>query len=1618
MTSIEWGAFQGCSGLASITIPNGVTSIGQQAFYDCSGLTSVTIGNSVTSIGGGAFNKCSSLTSVISEIMEPFAISYVFSNDIYNTATLYVPVGTIDTYKSTNGWKNFKNIEEIQVAGSSLTLTTIDESGADITSKVSIVWYDTDGKMIGTGKSLNGIEDGTELYYSIELDEKLGRVYREVKMQKVIVNSESLICQLKRIEELTLHGKVMSAGETMADAEVILTQWLNSKYEYTTSTKTDSNGEFSLKAYSDSTLLIISAKDYVDKKIERSRLFIADLGTIEMEQAQGMVISLQLSYQEAVREGEVPMVQDWYSDTRNIAYTVKNITKSIDITDFATQMGNIVLPIGSEPGDRIQVTLRSLNDKFAEVSGEGVISSEGVVEIALRLVAYGGIEVEYSQRADEQLLIMLYGSDGKLVSSRVTSSSQVTFTGLKAGSYTLVTMGYNGAVGRIGNISDLTSFGLVNGSDYVMTAATVSDGIIGSVTIDSVPKLDISKFDYTSLNTSYLPNKNQTALAGPLSYITLTARVDFKTQYANEVSDVKVVVDVPEGCEFIANSVVVGTKALPHALNGNQLTISLSPEDIDSRIRFCMMPKQTGTFTSTAYVDFNCNGEKRQSIGTSVFEATAGSIAVPAVTASSTIAVNGIAAPHATVDVYDNNQLIGSTTAIGDGKWRTDVELYNAYNLSTHDIYAKYQTTDGLKATTETEECFYDMNLIKVKSVNMSFYNAWMKKQINLVFDFETGKTSSTNYSFYAATYFTFVADLTTNDTTSVDGVTFYIYTTAKEVRALKGFFNTELGRWVAVSRFESNNLPINLTVSVTPNNKNITPLADTHQATDKLADLQTYVVTALGEREELEKKESQIEGEINKEEFDAKAVKELISQYAGFDFEGERAEEVTEEDADQRMALLTEQTNSLIVTMDEFLNNGLELYQKYYSAEETLDDGSAMTKVVGTCDGLTAEELTAKGYQVIPTTEGVIMAYTGENMLDYVDFHNNIRFTLTGFSLQNDWSTLYEAIQHALEKVMADRDNMNRWLSLAQTERQTIMETLALTEKEYRALLAFADKYKNVSLRGLNKLEKRRALLISLSLYLGKMNEAVARLNSLVDIYRHIIEIFNRIDGFSIGDCVSENNPQTKALLEGMRDDIRREFIDYVCWRIYMYAARMITDVNPKRLPDAMTVLRLLEDAAATIRDAQSYRYVMGKLEELYAYSEAAERACANGEEYNGEEDDKEHPQDGQETIIAAGDAPEPILPSVTPIHDPSGYVYEAVTSNRLQDVVATVYYQEDGLPVQWDAEDFSQVNPIVTDETGLYRWDVPQGMWQVRFEKDGYETIQTEWLPVPPPQMEINMPMSQAVSPVVTDAIGVESGITLTFSKYLKPETATASNMTAMKEESSITVDGDTEMVNLEEDPYTGISYASKVKFVPNIVFTAGDVVLLTVKKEVESYCGATLAADTTLRIVIQREMMAMNVDSAASVRYGGKKTLEVSIEPADAAAGKTVSVVCTSPLIATADLASVTLDENGKARITVTGKLPGQAALLWSVDGTDMEAMTVLDVVTTTEEGDANGDDTIDVADIATIISYMAGQSNGVNKKQVDVNQDGSVDVADIATVITIMASKARLQESLRE
>ena len=90
--SIGYCAFQYCSGLTSITLPVGLTSIANSAFSFDTGLVSITLPVGLTSIGSGAFLRCSVLTSIIL----PASLTSIGNNafqDCIGLTSITLPVG-------------------------------------------------------------------------------------------------------------------------------------------------------------------------------------------------------------------------------------------------------------------------------------------------------------------------------------------------------------------------------------------------------------------------------------------------------------------------------------------------------------------------------------------------------------------------------------------------------------------------------------------------------------------------------------------------------------------------------------------------------------------------------------------------------------------------------------------------------------------------------------------------------------------------------------------------------------------------------------------------------------------------------------------------------------------------------------------------------------------------------------------------------------------------------------------------------------------------------------------------------------------------------------------------------------------------------------------------------------------------------------------------------------------------------------------------------------------------------------------------------------------------------------------------------------------------------------
>ena len=112
IVNIKDNAFVGCSGLTSLSIPNTVISIGDNAFCGSS-ISEVILPESIIKIGRRALASNTNITKVISLNPTPPEIDpRTFDSKVLESATLYVPRGSLMLYFIDPVWKEFKNISD------------------------------------------------------------------------------------------------------------------------------------------------------------------------------------------------------------------------------------------------------------------------------------------------------------------------------------------------------------------------------------------------------------------------------------------------------------------------------------------------------------------------------------------------------------------------------------------------------------------------------------------------------------------------------------------------------------------------------------------------------------------------------------------------------------------------------------------------------------------------------------------------------------------------------------------------------------------------------------------------------------------------------------------------------------------------------------------------------------------------------------------------------------------------------------------------------------------------------------------------------------------------------------------------------------------------------------------------------------------------------------------------------------------------------------------------------------------------------------------------------------------------------------------------------------------
>ncbi len=1387
--------------------------------------------------------------------------------------------------------------------------------------------------------------------------------------------------------------------------------------------------------------------------------------TFLLTEANGSTVSLKWTHWGVADEGaDANTASSRERVATEAAITLRDVTNGRSLKDFAFGANNTLrLQELLEPGTEVDLTIGNENNpQFAPVTQRSVADADGNLSFDVTTRDYGTLNVSFTETECSRVSIRLYNSSGQLVNAVNAITTSEVFKLLKDDEYTVLLMEGGTMADAMNTLTNVEQF-MTRGTDYVSQQVQVSGGQTTVALFTNVPALSSAVHLYTDDSFTRVTPKKPQITAG--LYQTFTTQVVFRPEYQGHVSQLKVVINLPDDdkMSFVEGSVIFDNSSTAYEIKDSQLTIPI----IEKRLmRFCMIPLETGQKSLSAKITFLLDGIPcEQPLSSSSFTVSGAEIFCKTVTNSEEVLVRGTALPSVPVTLFLNNEVAGTVNSNSQGEWQMNVVLPNAYNGSENSIYAQYNNADGLAIKTETKVVKVDRYGIRPLTVRMSHFNAWKHAQQTVVFDLESNTCTPSSYPFYHEAEFTFDITLSSNDTTNIDRVMLYVYMTGGQRRILFPQFNPQTGTWVATDIFSSNGLPNQVRVYVEEHAPKVVGDQMLHDAIHFCDDLKAEVE---GEDPELAAVTQQA---LNSEPGSAEeeeAMRQLMI-FAGVNpdtsmnveplpdtpeataqWEGEMDAALAAcEAADAGFdALAAEEyftfdikpMNEMGQLLGGYHFSKLSSSARQYYVARARGENPAPLPAAGPNEHEYVLDLESgehvyyrlhdEGYViVVPTEDLQITCNYAELEPDVASTMRNLRQQIAsaealarqapfrssepGFvsSMQpilNQMSTLINAISTALGQLESlVQQHVETGVKAIEENVESIHKsTMEAWDKFHAGSPKMkASKLHSMKIRGAKgaeQLERLRLGKVKLE-NLGKLWQKIGiasnllSILSIIDDYNALISTYETLQSL----YYSVPNPCPKN--QGKADNIRNSIDNWGKTRLVQKGASLVANASSFATGLVSLVSLIASGGTSALASGfgagvslaislgnsignlvsdhywekwtEDWRKQINELEcdsvkcpsrkpirfdndneDLALGQGAGSAGGAGGTGITGcgnDECQKATPKSEDEGGCPGPPPPPP--PGGTPIIDPSGYVYEAVGSNRVPQALATVYYRElyedmYGDPhertVLWDAEKYEQVNPMLTDENGEYGWDVPTGLWQVRVVKDGYLTTESEWLPVPPPQLDVNLAMVQPTPPVVERVVATEQGVQLRFDKFMKPQMLNADNIFLTR--SGQKLEGTISLMDAEVTPDSARTYVRTVRFVPQQPLKLGEKVRLTVRAGVESYADVGMLQDFTQEFDVEQRVNEIVADSAVGILYGEEYTLAVRALPAALAKGKTVKAVSLDPTIAEVKTESVVLDQDGSGSLTLSGKGYGTTAVRLTLAGDEeVQTLTVVGV-----------------------------------------------------------------------
>ncbi len=1549
-------AFKGCKNLETITLPNSVETIGKSAFSGCSGLTSINLGNSLKTIGESAFSGTKLTTVTI-----PDSLTTIGDKVFYLVNTLTTVTINADSSNLTSiGNSAFYGCTGITALTFPDSLTTIGEMAFMNCGAVQTIRWPQDNPQFTTipaecFEGCTGLENSalTGLPSSVT-DIKYRAFYRTKFTEVVIPWSVIYVGKEAFAENQNDYSYSVNVTITIEESSKALT--IDEKAFYLTSRKDstkvilpervkeigDEAFGFGLTNLNEFTIynknIVINGNPWGDIRWATIK-YPSDMTT---ETSPSFMSYMQGKIDDS---GEYPFTFTPFDLVAT--YTVSGIVPNGAVVtamvggdevdpemtasafSFDVLENSLVTVIVSLEGYKDKLYTKKASE-FTENWDLGNITTADLTPIdqigSLSIITEGtgGVEANVS----------VFNSTGELVASdAVDSSGAFLVQDIAAGEYTVVAIEKNAYISGISSLDSLDTLG-IDATNYAKGTATVIAGDTAEITLD-VPAMPQVKYSNIVDEIGSFVAIDRTLVTRNLEFY---GKVFYRMQGNNKASEVKIV--VPDGLEVVSVTAGNKNKNVASVYSNGVITIDgLTGDDAESgTIYVGLRSPQTGAFCISASVKSTSGitvpvGSVDYSVKDIVLDVK------ESIVASRIIPVIVWSEPNkqVTVRAGTGDEIIGKTNQLG--YFSGNVELpANAPSGTSHVIIA---TVDGSAGTYKaTNTVFYEGTKTEVDN----FYFVHGNRKYNIVLN---GVDKSGGFYTYVADgreetkTWVFAADLVSSSALTGD-VTVGVQMMDGSVR--------------------------NVTLSPISNEVLPDGRVKTSFSANMYIDTPGYHI---------------FEDSLVPEGFDLDYVSDenypFVTDAAYTEYVNElikMAKEERKEDVDNIIDT-TWTEEECIRFYNEFLVGGGYHYSERAEYEEYIRSLSteyqdALIKVEQALDDVFDAWAIAMGDKKPMYEYNTLGEYIQDNWWKYEVYEGKTLsdFVDEGFILSDDGSFAYSEDGLKLVRVIDDKENnkegiINSNKRSKDDDRDVVIEFVefvkdgvsTLTSKDYRELYwnvfktslstaqAYVALFKEVAEKQLMPSHFPKEIA-TIGTYAERCLGAVGFVAGCYDAYKgseDYLKGVQQTDRFTT-DYINISNEvrqaaklgkyRTPECLEALRNE---ENAAYELSRVsekrdYRVQAAVVAGAIMTIVGGALlfpAIAGAVGIASLGLAGSFGLGLVTGGVDFLCYNVTAKHNNIVANSKADADRARLERKYKCNSKYKSNY--------KLNVIFDPSGYVYEAVESNRVEGATATVIYAQS--EAAWDATEYNQINPQTTDKDGTFAWDVPQGTYKVKVEKEGYETAYTDALEVPPPRMDVRIPLVTKKAPEVESLNAYTDYIEVIFTQYMKIDD---------KSEIVATVNGKSvasssfEWQDAEESP-SGEKYAKVVRIPVPAGTKVGDTLDVQISKA-KNYAGIPMSAaySEKAKVTHRPTEIILNYETVLTMQAGNDKNITVRIkdENGDYMEGVSISALIENTYLAELAESTLVTDEEGKVVFKASALLPGLTNATFKVDGTTLK------------------------------------------------------------------------------